>query len=197
MRMAVVVVALAALSAAVALLWLSPDPSYTFQEWIFSSRFHRYDALIVAAAQRKDLDPKLVKAIVWRESAFQPRKVGTSKERGLMQVSLAAAKDWAKAEKIETFSPADLFDPKTNLDAGVWYFHRALDHWKPKPDAVPFALAEYNAGRKGVERWLVQASLKDDASAEDLLAAISSTSTRQYIEDIEKRYQFYTKRGRL
>ncbi|MEA3211671.1 MAG: soluble lytic murein transglycosylase [Chthoniobacter sp.] len=192
-----VLLALAACTAGAILLWCSPDPLYTVQAWSCGSRFWDYDTLITDMARKHGLDPMLIKALVWRESAFQADKVGTSGERGLMQVGEAAAKDWAQAQKIETFVPTDLFDPKTNLDVGAWYLKKALDRWKAKADPLPFALAEYNAGRTRVERWVLETDLGDKATAEDLMAAMDFRTTRRYIEDINRRYRIYQARGRL
>jgi soluble lytic murein transglycosylase len=191
LRRLVFAVALAAFLAAGFVLWTAPDPTYRLQSWLAGSRYTRYDALIADLARKHGADPLLIKAIVWRESAFQTEKVGTSGERGLMQVGEAAAGDWAKAMKIETFVPTDLFDPKTNIDAGTWYFKKALDRWKHKADPIPFALAEYNAGHARVERWIADTGRGEEATAEDLLRVIDFPTTRKYIEDITARYHFY------
>src|SRR5262245_41573522 len=129
-RRLLIVTGVAALTAASLLLWLSPDPTYLAHEWLALGRYYQYDSEISELAAKHNLDPALIKAIVWRESTFLPDKVGTSGERGLMQVSEAAAKDWATAEKLETFIPTDLFDARNNLEAGSWYLRRALDRWK-------------------------------------------------------------------
>src|SRR6266550_4331667 len=120
----------------------SGDPVYTFYEWVSPARFHQYDRLIRAVAKENHLDPLLVKAVVWRESRFDPQKYGTARERGLMQVSEKAADEWARETKMEGFRPEELFDPKTNLEAGSWYLRRAWQHWEHQPDPLPFALAE-------------------------------------------------------
>ncbi len=186
---------LAALTAAGLLLWTDADPEYRLQSWLALGRYSDYDALIADAARKHGLDPLLVKAIVWRESGFEPSKVGTSGERGLMQVGEAAAQDWAKAEKIETFVPTDLFDAKTNLEVGTWYFKKALERWKQKANPVPFALAEYNAGRVRVDRWIADTTRGDDASAEQLIHVIDFPTTRKYIEDIIARQRSYAERA--
>jgi soluble lytic murein transglycosylase len=187
---------LGALAAATLLLWLSTDPRYTLQSWLAGGRYYEYDDLITGTARKYRIEPTLLKAIVWRESGFQRHKVGTSGERGLMQVGEAAAQDWAKAEKIETFVPTDLFDAKTNLEVGTWYLRQSLDRWKQKKDPLPFALADYNAGRSRVDRWLAAANFGDEASAEDLLLAIEFPTTRSYIETILSRERFYLPRSR-
>ena len=76
--------------------WLrSPDPVYAIYETVYHDRFHRYDSLIEEAAGRHHIDPMIVKAVAWRESRFRPEKVGTEGERGLMQITDAAAREWA------------------------------------------------------------------------------------------------------
>src|ERR1051326_7939074 len=131
----------------------SGDPLYTFYEWMSPARFHQYDRLIRAVATEHHLDPMLVKAVVWRESRFDPKKQGTHGERGLMQVSEKAANEWARENKITNFQVEQLFDPKMNLQAGAWYLHRAFEHWQAQTDPAPFALAEYNAGASRAQRW--------------------------------------------
>lgn len=194
LRRFLVALLFAALAAACLVLWRSPDPNYTFYSWLAGSRYTRHDAIITDAANKHGVDPLLIKAIVWRESSFHPDKIGTVGERGLMQVGEAAAKDWALAEKVETFMPTDLFDPKTNVEVGTWYFRKALDRWKEKANPVPFALAEYNAGRVRVDRWVLETGRGEQATARDLLLAIDFPTTRRYVDDIIARHRFYRER---
>src|ERR1051325_10773294 len=91
----------------------SGDPLYTLYEWISPARFQQHDPLIRAVAAEHQVDPMLVKAVVWRESRFDAQKFGTAGERGLMQVSEKAAGEWARETKVETFRVEELFDAKT------------------------------------------------------------------------------------
>jgi soluble lytic murein transglycosylase len=191
----VLVLAFAALTAAGLLIWLSPDPLYAAQELTALGRYSAHDELIRSVADKEGVDPALLKAIIWRESAFHADKMGAAGERGLMQVGEAAATDWARARKIETFIPTDLFDPRTNLEAGAWYLRRGLEKWKAKTDPVPFALAEYNAGPSRVDRWIAASGAGLQADAHDLLTAMDIGSTRRYVEDIVARHRFYRARG--
>ena len=174
----------------------SGDPIYTVYEWISPARFQQYDRLIRAVAAERHLDPMLVKAVVWRESRFDPQKYGSARERGLMQVSEKAANEWARENKIDNFHVERLFDPKTNLEAGAWYLHRAFEHWGNQPDAMPFALAEYNAGASRAQRW----GGGDGAAAMPARAFLNNINfpgTRKYVDSIIARYQFYKRRGRM
>src|SRR2546425_1289218 len=113
----VAICALLATAASVAYLSTqSGDPIYTLLEWISPARFQQYDRLIRAVATEHHLDPMLVKAVVWRESRFDPQKYGSARERGLMQVSEKAAHEWARENKINNFPVEELFDSKTNLE---------------------------------------------------------------------------------
>jgi soluble lytic murein transglycosylase len=174
----------------------SGDPAYTLFEWLSPARFNQYDKLIEEVATQQDLDPMLVKAVVWRESRFDPKKYGTAGERGLMQVSEKAANEWAHEKKNDNFRVEELFDPKTNLEAGTWYLQRAFKHWEQQPDATPFALAEYNAGASRAQRW---AGSNGDTvmAAKDFLRNIDFPGTRKYVDSVLERYQFYKRRGRM
>ena len=174
----------------------SGDPVYSFYEWMSPARFHQYDHLIRSVAIEHHLDPMLVKAVVWRESRFDPKKHGSAGERGLMQVSEKAANEWARENKIDNFRVEQLFDPKTNLEAGSWYLRRALEHWKAQLDPIPFALAEYNAGASRAQRWSGGDTIAA-IPAQKFLQNIDFPATRKYVESIIARYEFYQRRGRM
>lgn len=153
-------------------------------------RESQYDPIIVEVARESGVDPFLIRALVWRESHFDALTYGTAQEHGLMQVTPAVGEEWAKANKIADFQPSDLFDPVTNIRAGTWYLEHALRHWSQTDDPVPFALAEYNAGRTPALKWV------DPNSPQDHLAfmeRISYPTTRKYVEVIlEKRDEYRT-----
>ena len=192
-----ILVMLLALGAGFAYLALrSGDPAYTFYEWISPARFQRYDGLIQSVAAAHHLDPMLVKAIVWRESRFDPEKFGTAGERGLMQVSDKAADEWARENKIDNFRGEELFDPQKNLEAGTWYLQRAFQHWEQQPEPMPFALAEYNAGASRAQRW-AGGEQAPAMTAKAFLNNIDFPNTRKYVDSIIARFRFYKSRGRM
>jgi len=174
---------------------VSGDPIYTVYEWMSPARFQHYDRMIRTVALEHQVDPMLVKAVVWRESRFDPGKNGSRGERGLMQVSEKAANEWARENKVSGFHVEQLFDPKTNLEAGTWYLQRAIEHWKHEPDPLPFALAEYNAGASRAQRW--SGNSVADISVRTFLSNVDFPGTRKYVESIIDRYKFYQRRGRM
>ncbi len=191
----------ALLIAAAAGLWLawdlarSGDPAYRVRELVLYPRFRRYDPLIAEMSAHHGVDPLLVKALVWRESTFDPSKEGSNGERGLMQITEGAAADWAKSEKINSFAPADLFSPRTNLQVGTWYLAQAMNHWKDRDDPVPFALAEFNAGRSRVHRWNEGTAKEEGVTGAGLRSNIDYPTTRRYVESILDRVEYYRQHG--
>jgi soluble lytic murein transglycosylase len=171
----------------------SGDSLYSFYEWLSPARFQQYDPIITAVAAEHRLDPMLVKAVVWRESRLDRNKYGSAGERGLMQVSAKAANEWARQNKIENFGLDDLFDAKTNLEAGTWYLRRAIEHWQTESEPLPVALAEYNAGASRAQRWVGT----DGITTNQFLDNIDFPVTRSYVQSILKRYAFYKRRGRM
>ncbi|MEY2550490.1 MAG: soluble lytic murein transglycosylase [Verrucomicrobiota bacterium] len=187
------------LAGAAGLVYLSMrsgDPLYTVYEFISPGRFQQHDALIRSVAAEHQVDPMLVKAVVWRESRFDAQKIGTAGERGLMQVTERAAGDWARETKADNFRAEELFDPKTNLEAGTWYLRHAIEHWQNQANPMPFALAEYNAGPSRALRWAGGDDAKPVA-AKTFLDNIDFPGTRKYVDSIIARYKFYKRRGRM
>jgi soluble lytic murein transglycosylase len=197
LRNVLLVLILAAMTAGGIFICTSPDPLYSSEELVGYSRYHRYDPLIRQVGQKYAVDPMLIKAVIWRESGFHAGKVGKNGERGLMQVTEAAASDWAHQNKRATFVPTDLFSPQVNIEAGTWYLKKALQRYAGKDDPATFALAQYNAGKSRVDKWLGEANQGSSATAGDLRDSISFPGTRGYVDAIIDRYHFYQHQGRL
>lgn len=89
-------------------------------------------------AQR--LDPRLVRAVIQTESAYNPRAVSRRGALGLMQLMPETARE---------LQVLDAFDPDQNLRGGTLYLRRLLDRFSGR---IELALAAYNAGPGAVER---------------------------------------------
>jgi len=182
------------------LILRSRDPVYVLRELKDWTDYRRFDPLIVKVANEYNLDPRLVKAVVWRESRFQADMKGRNGERGLMQVTEVAARDWAIAKGIANFRAEELLVPEVNLEAGAWYLNKAVQRWNATDDAVPFALAEYNAGKSRVDRWIraaIQKTNGQPVTSRSFQQSIDFPSTARYVRTILARYDFYKRRGRL
>ena len=142
---------------------------------------HSQDTIILAAARRYGVDPALVKAVVWRESGFNPNARGRAGEIGLMQVTDAAAQEWAEAAGVYPVPEAHLFDPRTNVLAGTWYLAKLIRRYAATDDPLPFALADYNAGRGNVVKWM-QGDARHRSAA--FRMAVGFESTRRYVDSV-------------
>jgi soluble lytic murein transglycosylase len=151
---------------------------------------HSQDVPILAASTRYGVDPALVKAVVWRESWFNPKAKGTRGEIGLMQIREPTAKDWAAAERIHIFTFFQLFDPGRNTQCGTWYLRRLLQRYQESDNPLPFALAAYNAGPGNVARWRKGAALTNSV---EFLSQMDYPGTRKYVDTVMKRYVHYRK----
>ena len=158
--------------------------------WFYGKywREHRFDAAIAKAAHRYDLDPALVKAVVWEESRFDPDARGRAGELGLMQIRESAAQEWADAEHVQSFEHSDCLDPATNVQAGAFYLKKVSHHYRNTDDPVPYALAEYNAGRGNVLKWLGGAGATNSAA---FINQIGFPGTKAYVLAIMDRRKYY------
>jgi soluble lytic murein transglycosylase len=155
----------------------------------FEIACYQYRDVVNQAARQYGLPPRLLASLIWQETRFVPLRRGKAGEIGLTQIRPASAREWAKAQRIQPFHPADLFDPGTNTMAGAWYLARAMARWKSRPDPVPYALAEYNAGASNAQRWDREAQL----ASIDFVQAITYPSTRRYVLDIMSRQDNFGK----
>ena len=159
--------------------------------WHRSQREHSQDHPILAAARRYAVEPALVKAVVWRESWFDPQAFGRAQEYGLMQIRAAAAQEWSKAERLLSFRPEHLFDPRTNTLAGTFYLKKLIKRYAQTDNPLAYALADYNAGRSNVLRWNRGAALTNSAL---FLQQMDFPGTRRYVSAVLDRRAFYSRR---
>jgi soluble lytic murein transglycosylase-like protein len=90
-----------------------------------------------------NVNPKLVCALIARESAFNPRAVSSSGALGLGQLLPTTA----TALKID-----NAFDPEQNIKGTTRYIRFLLDKWKAHPQQVSLALASYAEGHNALSR---------------------------------------------
>lgn len=106
-----------------------------------SNRLSPYDSLIKRGAQKLGWDWRLLAAVIYQESKFNPYGESWAGARGLMQLMPETAK---------RFGARNVNDPAQSLKAGVGYLKYLDNYWsKSVPDSVErlkFVLASYNAG---------------------------------------------------
>jgi soluble lytic murein transglycosylase-like protein len=99
----------------------------------------KLDTIIRAAAERHQLDPALVKAVIGTESGWNPQAVSRKGAQGLMQLIPSTA---------QRFGVGNAFDPTQNIEGGTTYLRELLDRYHGD---LTKSLAAYNAGERAVD----------------------------------------------
>jgi soluble lytic murein transglycosylase len=160
--------------------------------WRQQTREREYEPQIVAAAKKYRVDPLLVKAVIWQESRFDRNAKGKAGEIGLMQVMELTGEEWAESQRIRGFSKSYLWNPSENIQAGAWYLAKCLKRYTNTDNPIPYALADYNAGRTHVLRWNKGQASTNSAA---FLAQMDYPGTRRYAQNIMERYNYYQRRA--
>ncbi len=98
------------------------------------------DGIVARAAERYNLAPELVRAVIRAESSFNPVAVSPAGAQGLMQLMPGTARD---------MGVSDPFDPEQNVFGGTRYLRMMLDRYDGDLDK---ALAAYNWGPGNLDR---------------------------------------------
>ncbi|MCL6584774.1 MAG: membrane-bound lytic murein transglycosylase MltF [bacterium] len=107
------------------------------------TRLPKHKATIKEIAQRYGFDWRLIAAMVYQESHFDPESLDPNNDRGLMQLTSATAKEMGIEDRL---------DPQQNIKAGVKYLRYLYDLYQqaPEPDRLLISLAAYNVGPKHI-----------------------------------------------
>ena len=124
----------------------------------------RFKPMIIKAADRYQVDPALIKAIIMMESAYNPKAVSKQGAKGLMQLMPKTAR---------ALGVKDAFNPAHNINGGVKYLRQLLDAFD---ENITLALAAYNAGSSRVKRYGGIPPIK---------------ATRHYVKKVFAYYQHY------
>lgn len=148
----------------------------------FHSRIEKklpvYRDIIEKAAQHYDFDWRLIAAMVYQESHFNPRAVSYTGVKGIMQLTANTASD---------LGVDDLFDPEQSIMGGVRYLKRLYEGFEdvPDPDRIYLSLASYNVGRGHV--------IDAQQIAEDMQLNSNSWEVLEGILPLLRRSKYYKK----
>ncbi len=103
-------------------------------------RLPKYKDIIVAESAKYGLDWRLVAAVVYQESHFNPKARSFTNVRGLMQVTAATAEEMGIQNRQK---------PSQSIKAGIKYLDKMIkkfDYLDDEYERIQFALASYNIG---------------------------------------------------
>ncbi len=112
--------------------------------WCFKnsdSRQERYNGIIKQVAEKFDVDPSLVTAVIKAESDFNHAAISGKGAKGLMQIM---------PETASILNLREPFNPEENIMAGTRYLSLMLERFN---ENKTLALAAYNAGPETVEAY--------------------------------------------
>jgi membrane-bound lytic murein transglycosylase F len=148
------------------------------------SRLPLYKKWFEEAAEQSSQDWRLLAAIGYQESKWNPRAASGSGALGLMQLTMQSA----SAVKV-----ANPEDPRQSIFGGARYFQRLYEKIPshvPEPDRTWFALAAYNIGYGHLEdaRVLAQRAGRDPDSWDDVRQFLPLLAQEQWYTQTENGY---------
>lgn len=102
------------------------------------------ERMVEQAAHKHGVKATLVRSIIKAESAFQPDAMSNKGAVGLMQLMPGTA---------EEYGANDPQDPQQNISAGTKYISWLLKRYENQKQALPLAIAAYNAGPANVDKY--------------------------------------------
>ena len=103
------------------------------------TRLPKYEAAIMGLSEKYNFDWRLISALIYQESHFDPEAKSYTGALGLMQLSQVTANEMGIEDRL---------DPFANIEAGIKYLYQLFQRFDevPPPDRIKFALASYNVG---------------------------------------------------
>lgn len=144
-----------------------------------------YTELIVSEAEKNDLDPALVAAVIFCESGYRPAVTSGAGARGLMQLMPATAAEVAGKLGMATYTEEKLTEPEVNIALGCWYLRFLMDEFQSEKAAI----AAYNAGPGRTKSWLKEYGADDEGCP----LYIPYPETEKYVQKVTAARRMYAK----
>lgn len=145
----------------------------------------QYQDIVKSYSDEYRLDDNLVYSIIKIESKFDTYAKSKKDAAGLMQITPQTAEYIARLIGKNGYQSDDLFDAKTNIKFGCYYFSKLLRDFDGNLNC---ALAAYNGGEGNVRKWMtINRNGKRTLSIED----IPYYETKQYVKLVTKNYRVY------
>ena len=137
-----------------------------------------------ATSREGSVEAELVYSIMREESGYRPKVVSPVGARGLLQIMRETGEALAGRSGRASFDPAELFDPRTNIELGSFYLAELRGLFPAKLSA---SIASYNAGPHVVSDWVEGDQRPDDEWVE----SIPYSQTRSYVKRVMRSLQAY------
>ena len=138
------------------------------------------------SATEKNVDPRLMLAIMRQESRFSPDVKSYAAARGLMQFIAPTAKKLAGELGKNSIRQEELYDPTTSIEFGSQYIADLFKLFPSQPDAV---VASYNGGEENVKRWIARSGT---SQADLYVSEIVFSQTKDYVFKVMANYRMYS-----
>ncbi|MBX0326087.1 transglycosylase SLT domain-containing protein [Oscillochloris sp. ZM17-4] len=147
-----------------------------------------YPGLVAQQSAERDLDPRLLYALLRQESLFDPGATSWVGARGLGQVMPETGQGIAQNLGVIDFSLDDLYRPAVSVRFGAYYLATRIGDME---GSVQAALSAYNGGLGNAMRWAGGSSVADP----DLFTeGVDFPETKGYIKSV---YGFYAAYQRI
>jgi len=144
-----------------------------------------YSKIISKLSDHLSFSPYLILGLMRAESNFNKNVVSRAGAIGLMQIIPPTGKQIALKLNDNNFELKHLFDSKTNIAFGSWYFNSLIEKFDGN---TILAIPSYNAGPHNVKRWIRQfGALKVD----EFIETIPYNETRNYVKRVLRNYGVY------
>lgn len=111
------------------------------------NKHSQYDHIINKYANENDVDPLLIKSIIYQESKFNTNARSWAGAWGLMQLTPITIKEIERTWNIKV---KDVYNPEQNIMWGVKYISQLIKQFSWN---IRIALAAYNAGPWNVRKY--------------------------------------------
>lgn len=138
----------------------------------------KYSEYVEKYCEEYDVPTDLVYAVIKCESNFNPEAKSDIGALGLMQLTPETF-EWVQGKmKVEIEDADALFDPQTNLRAGIYLLKLNLADF----DGIEYALSAYHAGRSVTKKWVDEGIAPED---------IPYSDTNSYIKRVVSTIKIY------
>jgi soluble lytic murein transglycosylase len=144
-----------------------------------------YREVVVREAMKRNVDPRLVLAIMRQESGFRPRAKSFAAARGLLQLTADTAAKYAPRTGLNNVQDEELYRPEINIIIACEYLAELSRLFPGLPEAVA---ASYNGGEDNAARWLKRAGQKD---AGIFASEVGFSETKSYVFKVMANYRAY------